>query len=77
MKLLDRLRPRRVDGRSDPDLRALEARVRRLEAGLEGLQDAMHRMFVSQNERLEDLSRRTRPDEIARALSQDARQRGL
>jgi hypothetical protein len=34
-------------------------------------------MFVSQNERLEELSRRTRPDEIARALSQDARQRGL
>jgi hypothetical protein len=77
MKVLDRLRPRRVDGRREPDLRSLEARVRRLESGLEDLQDAMHRMFVQQNERLDDLSRRTRPDEIARALSQDARERGL
>jgi hypothetical protein len=77
MKVLDRLRPRRVDGRREPDLRSLEARVRRLESGLEDLQDAMHRMFVQQNERLDELSRRTRPDEIARALSQDARERGL
>jgi hypothetical protein len=77
MKVLDRLRPRRVDGRREPDLRALEARIRRLESGLEDLQDAMHRLFVQQNERLEELSKRTRPEEIARALSEDARERGL
>jgi hypothetical protein len=77
MKVLDRLRLRRLDGRREPDLRALEARVHRLESGLEGLQDAMHRLFVQQNERLDELSQRTRPEEIARALSQDARERGL
>ena len=77
MKVLDRLRLRRLDGRREPDLRSLEARARRLESGLEGLQDATHRLLVQQNERLDELSRRTRPEEIARALSQDARERGL
>jgi hypothetical protein len=55
----------------------LEARVEHLEAALEGLQDAVDRQAVMQDERIGDLRRRTEPEEIARALSEDARKRGL
>jgi hypothetical protein len=55
----------------------LEARVERLEAALEGLQDAIHRQAVLNDERLDELDRRTDPHQIARALSQDARKRGV
>ena len=55
----------------------LEARVGHLEAALVGLQDAIHRQAVLNDERLDELARRTEPHQIATALSQDARQRGL
>lgn len=55
----------------------LEARVERLEAMLEGLQDGIYRQAVFNDERLDELDRRTDPHQIARALSQDARKRGL
>ncbi len=55
----------------------LEERVAHLEAALEGLQDAVDRQAVMQDERVADLRRRTEPDEMARALSDDARRRGL
>jgi hypothetical protein len=58
-------------------LRALSARIDHLEAALRGLQDSTHRLIVAQSDRLDELSKRTRPDQIARALSQDARDRGL
>ena len=58
-------------------LDALEARVDHVEAALQGLQDAAHRLFVQHDARLDELSQRTQPHEIARELSRDARDRGL
>ena len=55
----------------------LEARVEHLEAELEGLQDAIHRQSVLRDERLDELDRRIELHQIARALSQDARKRGI
>jgi hypothetical protein len=55
----------------------LEARLRHVEAELEGLQDGVHRQAVRHHEDIEDVRRRLAPDEMARALSDDARRRGL
>jgi predicted kinase len=55
----------------------LEARVAHLEAELEGLQDAVHRRAVVEDELIDDLRRRTAPEQLARDLSEDARRRGL
>jgi hypothetical protein len=55
----------------------LEARVERLEAVLEGLQDAIHRQMVLRDKQIDELDRQTEPHQIARALGQDARKRGL
>ena len=77
------LRPAVKRGRSDPaeqadpSVKALQERIDRLEALVEGLQDAVHRQSLHQNERIEELYRRTQPVEMARALSADARRRGL
>jgi hypothetical protein len=56
---------------------ALEARVKHLEAELEGLQDAVHRRAVAEDEEIDELRRRTAPEQLARDLSDDARRRGL
>jgi hypothetical protein len=56
---------------------ALGERLERLEAVVEGLQDALYRQSRRQDERIDEIRRRTEPDEIARALSADARRRGL
>ena len=56
---------------------ALEERIDRLEALLEGLQDAVHRESVRERGRIEALEKRTEPSEISRALNRDARERGL
>jgi hypothetical protein len=48
-----------------------------LEAELEGLQDALYRQSVLEGERVEELRRRTTPEQLARDLSNDARRRGL
>jgi hypothetical protein len=61
---------------ADP-MQALELRVQHLEAMIEGLQDAVHRESLRTNEQLDDLRRRTEPSEISRALSRDARKRGI
>ena len=58
-------------------VKALEARVEHLEAELEGLQDSVHRRAVLEDEHIDELRRRTAPEQIARDLSQDARRRGL
>ena len=55
----------------------LEARVEHLEAALEGLQDAVYRQAVLADESIDDLRRRTKPEQIARGLSEEARRRGL
>jgi hypothetical protein len=55
----------------------LRDRVERLESVVEGLQDALYRETQRQDDRIAALHARTEPDEIARALSADARKRGL
>lgn len=58
-------------------LASLEQRVGHLERLIEGLQDAVHRESVRTQRQLRDLDRKTEPDEITRALSRDARERGI
>ena len=58
-------------------METLEARVRHLEAELEGLQDAVYRGAVLEDEHIDELRTRTAPEQLARDLSQDARKRGL
>jgi hypothetical protein len=70
-----RLRRRRPD--DDDSVTELGRRVDRLEAQLEALQDAVHRDAIRRDEQQARLERKTDPDELARALSSDARRRGL
>jgi hypothetical protein len=65
------------DAGQERRIEALERRVDQLEALLEGLQDAVHRETVREGGRLDALEKRTAPSEISRALSRDARERGL
>ena len=58
-------------------IEVLEERVDQLEALLEGLQDAVHRESVREDKRIAALEKRSEPAEISRALSRDARERGL
>ena len=67
----------RPDTGQEQRLRALEERVEHAELALQDLQDATHRQSVHQSERLDELSKKTEPHQLARALSQDARKRGL
>jgi hypothetical protein len=55
----------------------LDERLAHLEGALEGLQDAVYRESMRRNEETADLRHRTQPGEIARALQDDARRRGL
>jgi len=59
------------------DLQRLSERLGHLEALVEGLQDAIHRDSVRHDERLAELERKTEPEALASALSDDARRRGL
>jgi hypothetical protein len=74
-----RRRPSRRSPEPDSQHRVerLEARVEHLEAELEGLQDAVHRRALAEDEQIDDLRRRTAPEQLARDLSEDARRRGL
>ena len=58
-------------------LQSLEQRVEHLESLVEGLQDAVHRSSLRHEERMADLERKTEPEAMAKALSTDARRRGL
>jgi hypothetical protein len=58
-------------------IEVLEERVDQLEALLEGLQDAVHRESVREGGRIEALEKKSEPAEISRALSRDARERGV
>jgi hypothetical protein len=71
-----RRRRRRRSG-DNASAAGLHRRVDRLEAQLEALQDAVHRDAVRRDEQQMLLERKTDPAEIARALSDDARMRGL
>jgi hypothetical protein len=56
---------------------SLEGRVANLEELVEGLRDAVHRDSVRRDEQAARLERKIEPRELARALSEDARERGL
>ena len=77
--MLERLRRRQrpLDRSSELRLIDLERRVSHLEELVEGLQDAVHRDSMRRDEETARLERRTVPSEMARALSEDARKRGL
>jgi DNA repair exonuclease SbcCD ATPase subunit len=74
-RLLRGQRP--LDPSSERRLEVLEDRLSHLEELLEGLQDAVHRESIRRNEEAAGLQRRMAPREMARALSEDARRRGL
>ena len=58
-------------------LETLEARIEHLERELEGLQDAVYRQARLEDENIGELRRRIEPEQLARDLDHDARQRGL
>lgn len=81
---LSRLWSRRSAGRrSGPELHweqrleNLETRIEQLESAHQGLQDAVYRRAVLEDESIEELRRRSEPGQIARDLSENARRRGL
>ena len=80
--MLDRIRglTRRRKARAAPPLdriESLEKRVTHLETMIEGLQDAVHREITRTNDQIDELRKRTEPAELTRALSEEARHRGL
>jgi hypothetical protein len=72
-------RPHSTTGadRAEPELGELRQRLERLETEFEGLQDAVHRESMRQRKQIDDLIRSTQPAAVARALSDDARRRGV
>lgn len=64
-------------GHGPEEMRALEARVTHLEQLVEGLQDSVHRESTRLGKRVGDLEARIEPGALGRALSEDARDRGL
>jgi hypothetical protein len=80
MRHLDRARKLLGRPRSrpePPDLRSVIERVDALEAMVEGLQDSVDRQARRQDERITELARRLEPAQLARAISDNARERGL
>jgi hypothetical protein len=74
---ISKLADARRSGVQREDLRRLEERLAHLEALVEGLQDAVYRDSVRHEERMSELERKTEPESVAKALSDDARRRGL
>jgi len=58
-------------------LRALEARISHLEQVLQGLQDSVHRESTRLSSRIGELETQIQPSALSKALSEDARERGL
>jgi hypothetical protein len=58
-------------------LEQIEQRLAHLETLVEGLQDAVHRDSVRHEDRMSQLERKLEPEAVAKALSEDARRRGL
>jgi BMFP domain-containing protein YqiC len=58
-------------------VQALEARIDHLEQVVQGLQDSVHRESTRLSTRISELEARIQPAALGRALSEDARQRGL
>jgi hypothetical protein len=59
------------------ELSALEARITHLERLVQGLQDSVHRESSRHAKRIAELEARIQPGAISKALSKDARERGL
>jgi hypothetical protein len=68
---------RSASGGGDPRIDELERRLNALELAFEGLQDAVYRASVRQDKEIRDLTTSTQPAAMARALSEDARRRGI
>jgi len=68
---------RRFPQPRDPELQRVTKRLEHLEALVEGLQGAVHRDAVRHDERITELEHKTHPEALAKALSEDARRRGL
>lgn len=67
-----------LGGDRDRDrLSALEERITQLEALVQGLQDSVHRESSRHSERITELEARIQPSAMGKALSDDARARGL
>jgi hypothetical protein len=64
-------------GPGQDELRALEARIRHLEELVQGLQDSVHRETTRIGRRIGEVEARIQPAALGRALSDDARERGL
>jgi ABC-type phosphate transport system auxiliary subunit len=63
--------------RVEPQLAELQQRLAHLETEFEGLQDAVHRESMRQHKQIDELIKSTQPGALARALSDDARRRGV
>lgn len=72
----ERARSAPQDPRQDT-LRALEDRISHLEHLVEGLQDSVHRESTRLGKRVAELEARVQPAALGKALSEDARERGL
>ena len=58
-------------------LETLEVRIAHLEGELEGLQDAVYRQALLEDEQIGEVRRQLAPEQMARELSRNARRRGL
>ena len=76
-KRIGRVSTARRSAPQPDDLERLRKRLEHLEALVEGLQDAVHRDSIRHEQRMSELERKTEPEALARALSDDARRRGL
>ncbi|MBS1869353.1 MAG: hypothetical protein JSS99_06785 [Actinobacteria bacterium] len=76
-RLRQRVRAWRPSAGAPQGERDLIERVQHLESIVEGLQDAVYRQAQKHDRDIAELRNRTDPAEIARALSEDARRRGL
>jgi hypothetical protein len=72
-----RRRERSLDPSYEQRLEALEERVSYLDELLVGLQDSVHRESIRRDDETAEMRRGMTPRELARALSEDARRRGL
>jgi hypothetical protein len=72
-----RRRQRALAGSYEGRLEVLERQVADLEELVEALQDAVHRESVRRDHEAAEVQRQMSPPELARALSEDARKRGL
>jgi hypothetical protein len=77
--MLDRFRRRQrsLDRSYERRLEVLEERVSYLDELLVGLQDAVHRESIRRDDEAAEMRRGMTPREMSRALSEDARRRGL